>query len=154
MTSDQVDSLAKALGASVVSEDLKELLNRELKKTEIKLLSWLHRRTLPQEILPILVECTEIYIRRKYKTISGSWNNLQGDDLVMVTDDPQVASVSDNGQSVSFTSRFLTSNSAAASASGLDDVMGQYFDILQHYRLVRLAFYLKSEKEAANANPV
>ena len=117
-------------------------LLRELETTKALMLGYLNRVELPPELRPVLIEATELYFLKKYPDYaSGGLESKAGE--------PQIASISDNGQSVSYRSD-TDKVSAKAIASGLDPILGRFWVQLNHWRLVRLAYY---ERKANHENP-
>ena len=101
-------------------------IQRIINHTQAVILRFLRRRDWPEELDTTLADASIAYFMRKYpEYASGSTN--------AAIEAPEIASITDNGQSVSYKSR-SDSISSEAKAAGLDDVLGRYYGILVLYR--------------------
>ncbi len=136
-----LDELKKSLNISDAKFDSQLL--RELEITKAKLLGWLHRVELPTELHPILLEAAALYFQNNFP-------DYLDEDLTVAMkrakDQPEVASIADGRQSISFRS-YAESISAEARSTGLDSVLGRFYDVLHPWRQVRLRYYLDKDEK-------
>lgn len=113
------------LGLSTDTE-FRDRIQRMIDHTQAVILRFLRLDTLPEELTEVLVDAVELYFVQKYPDYASGSKQA-------AIDAQEVASISDNGQSVSYKSA-ADSVSAAAKAAGLDDVLGRYYGTLILYR--------------------
>ena len=119
------DMVVSDLGLPVVNQ-FSDQINRIINSTRAVMLRFLRRRDWPEELDEILCSASVSYFTRKYPDyVSG--------DTTAAAETPEIASISDNGQTVSYRAG-AESVSEAAKAAGLDDVIGRYYGTLILYR--------------------
>ena len=119
------DMVVSDLGLPVVNQ-FADQINRIINSTRAVMLRFLRRRDWPEELDEILCSASVSYFTRKYPDyVSG--------DTTAAAETPEIASISDNGQTVSYRAG-AESVSEAARAAGLDDVIGKYYGTLILYR--------------------
>lgn len=119
------DMVVSDLGLPVVNQ-FSDQINRIINSTRAVMLRFLRRRDWPEELDEILCSASVSYFTRKYPDyVSG--------DTTAAAETPEIASISDNGQTVSYRAG-AESVSEAARAAGLDDVLGRYYGTLILYR--------------------
>lgn len=119
------DMVVSDLGLPVVNQ-FSDHINRIINSTRAVMLRFLRRRDWPEELDEILCSASVSYFTRKYPDyVSG--------DTTAAAETPEIASISDNGQTVSYRAG-AESVSEAAKAAGLDDVIGRYYGTLILYR--------------------
>lgn len=119
------DMVVSDLGLPVVNQ-FSDQINRIINSTRAVMLRFLRRRDWPEELDEILCSASVSYFTRKYPDyVSG--------DTTAAAETPEIASISDNGQTVSYRAG-AESVSEAARAAGLDDVIGRYYGTLILYR--------------------
>lgn len=119
------DMVVSDLGLQVVNQ-FSDQINRIINSTRAVMLRFLRRRDWPEELDEILCSASVSYFTRKYPDyVSG--------DTTAAAETPEIASISDNGQTVSYRAG-AESVSEAARAAGLDDVLGRYYGTLILYR--------------------
>lgn len=119
------DMVVSDLGLPVVNQ-FSEQINRIINSTRAVMLRFLRRRDWPEELEEILCSASVSYFTRKYPDYASG-------DTTAAAELPEIASISDNGQTVSYRSG-AESVSEAARAAGLDDVLGRYYGTLILYR--------------------
>lgn len=119
------DMVVSDLGLPVVNQ-FSEQINRIINSTRAVMLRFLRRRDWPEELEEILCNASVSYFTRKYPDYASG-------DTTAAAETPEIASISDNGQTVSYRSG-AESVSEAARAAGLDDVLGRYYGTLILYR--------------------
>ena len=119
------DMVVSDLGLPVVNQ-FSEQINRIINSTRAVMLRFLRRRDWPEELEEILYSASVSYFTRKYPDYASG-------DTTAAAELPEIASISDNGQTVSYRSG-AESVSEAARAAGLDDVLGRYYGTLILYR--------------------
>lgn len=119
------DMVVSDLGLPVVNSS-SEQINRIINSTRAVMLRFLRRRDWPDELNEILCNASVSYFTRKYPDYASG-------DTTAAAELPEIASISDNGQTVSYRSG-AESVSEAARAAGLDDVIGRYYGTLILYR--------------------
>lgn len=119
------DMVVSDLGLPVVNQ-FSEQINRIINSTRAVMLRFLRRRDWPEELEEILCSASVSYFTRKYPDYASG-------DTTAAAETPEIASISDNGQTVSYRSG-AESVSEAAKAAGLDDVIGRYYGTLILYR--------------------
>lgn len=119
------DMVVSDLGLPVVNPS-SEQINRIINSTRAVMLRFLRRRDWPEELNEILCNASVSYFTRKYPDYASG-------DTTAAAELPEIASISDNGQTVSYRSG-AESVSEAARAAGLDDVLGRYYGTLILYR--------------------
>lgn len=119
------DMVVSDLGLPVVNPS-SEQINRIINSTRAVMLRFLRRRDWPDELNEILCNASVSYFTRKYPDYASG-------DTTAAAELPEIASISDNGQTVSYRSG-AESVSEAARAAGLDDVIGRYYGTLILYR--------------------
>jgi hypothetical protein len=119
------DMVVSDLGLPVVNPS-SEQINRIINSTRAVMLRFLRRRDWPDELNEILCNASVSYFTRKYPDYASG-------DTTAAAELPEIASISDNGQTVSYRSG-AESVSEAARAAGLDDVLGRYYGTLILYR--------------------
>lgn len=119
------DMVVSDLGLPVVNPS-SEQINRIINSTRAVMLRFLRRRDWPDELNEILCNASVSYFTRKYPDYASG-------DTTAAAELPEIASISDNGQTVSYRSG-AESVSEAARATGLDDVLGRYYGTLILYR--------------------
>ena len=119
------DMVVSDLGLPVVNQ-FSEQINRIINSTRAVMLRFLRRRDWPEELEEILCSASVSYFTRKYPDYASG-------DTTAAAETPEIASISDNGQTVSYRSG-AESVSEAARAAGLDDVLGRYYGTLILYR--------------------
>lgn len=119
------DMVVSDLGLPVVNQ-FSEQINRIINSTRAVMLRFLRRRDWPEELEEILCSASVLYFTRKYPDYASG-------DTTAAAETPEIASISDNGQTVSYRAG-AESVSEAARAAGLDDVIGRYYGTLILYR--------------------
>lgn len=119
------DMVVSDLGLPVVNQ-FSDQINRIINSTRAVMLRFLRRRDWPEELDEILCSASVSYFTRKYPDYASG-------DTTAAAEPPEIASISDNGQTVSYRSG-AESVSEAARAAGLDDVLGRYYGTLILYR--------------------
>jgi hypothetical protein len=119
------DMVVSDLGLPVVNQ-FSEQINRIINSTRAVMLRFLRRRDWPEELEEILCSASVSYFTRKYPDYASG-------DTTAAAETPEIASISDNGQTVSYRAG-AESVSEAARAAGLDDVIGRYYGTLILYR--------------------
>lgn len=119
------DMVVSDLGLPVVNQ-FSEQINRIINSTRAVMLRFLRRRDWPEELNEILCSASVSYFTRKYPDYASG-------DTTAAAETPEIASISDNGQTVSYRAG-AESVSEAARAAGLDDVIGRYYGTLILYR--------------------
>ncbi len=119
------DMVVSDLGLPVVNQ-FSDQINRIINSTRAVMLRFLRRRDWPEELDEILCNASVSYFTRKYPDYASG-------DTTAAAELPEIASISDNGQTVSYRSG-AESVSEAARAAGLDDVLGRYYGTLILYR--------------------
>ena len=119
------DMVVSDLGLPVVNQ-FSDQINRIINSTRAVMLRFLRRRDWPEELDEILCSASVSYFTRKYPDYASG-------DTTAAAETPEIASISDNGQTVSYRSG-AESVSEAARAAGLDDVIGRYYGTLILYR--------------------
>lgn len=119
------DMVVSDLGLPVVNQ-FSDQINRIINSTRAVMLRFLRRRDWPEELDEILCSASVSYFTRKYPDYASG-------DTTAAAELPEIASISDNGQTVSYRSG-AESVSEAARAAGLDDVLGRYYGTLILYR--------------------
>lgn len=119
------DMVVSDLGLPVVNQ-FSEQINRIINSTRAVMLRFLRRRDWPEELDEILCSASVSYFTRKYPDYASG-------DTTAAAETPEIASISDNGQTVSYRAG-AESVSEAARAAGLDDVIGRYYGTLILYR--------------------
>lgn len=119
------DMVVSDLGLPVVNQ-FSEQINRIINSTRAVMLRFLRRRDWPEELEEILCSASVSYFTRKYPDYASG-------DTTAAAEMPEIASISDNGQTVSYRAG-AESVSEAARAAGLDDVIGRYYGTLILYR--------------------
>ena len=119
------DMVVSDLGLPVVNQ-FADQINRIINSTRAVMLRFLRRRDWPEELDEILCSASVSYFTRKYPDYASG-------DTTAAAEPPEIASISDNGQTVSYRSG-AESVSEAAKAAGLDDVIGRYYGTLILYR--------------------
>ena len=119
------DMVVSDLGLPVVNPS-SEQINRIINSTRAVMLRFLRRRDWPEELNEILCNASVSYFTRKYPDYASG-------DTTAAAELPEIASISDNGQTVSYRAG-AESVSEAARAAGLDDVIGRYYGTLILYR--------------------
>lgn len=119
------DMVVSDLGLPVVNPS-SEQINRIINSTRAVMLRFLRRRDWPEELDEILCSASVSYFTRKYPDYASG-------DTTAAAEPPEIASISDNGQTVSYRAG-AESVSEAARAAGLDDVLGRYYGTLILYR--------------------
>lgn len=119
------DMVVSDLGLPVVNQ-FADQINRIINSTRAVMLRFLRRRDWPEELDEILCSASVSYFTRKYPDYASG-------DTTAAAELPEIASISDNGQTVSYRSG-AESVSEAARAAGLDDVLGRYYGTLILYR--------------------
>ena len=119
------DMVVSDLGLPVVNQ-FSDQINRIINSTRAVMLRFLRRREWPEELNEILCSASVSYFTRKYPDYASG-------DTTAAAELPEIASISDNGQTVSYRSG-AESVSEAARAAGLDDVLGRYYGTLILYR--------------------
>ena len=119
------DMVVSDLGLPVVNQ-FSEQINRIINSTRAVMLRFLRRRDWPEELEEILCNASVSYFTRKYPDYASG-------DTTAAAELPEIASISDNGQTVSYRSG-AESVSEAARAAGLDVVIGRYYGSLILYR--------------------
>ena len=119
------DMVVSDLGLPVVNQ-FSEQINRIINSTRAVMLRFLRRRDWPEELEEILCSASVSYFTRKYPDYASG-------DTTAAAETPEIASISDNGQTVSYRAG-TESVSGAAKAAGLDDVIGRYYGTLILYR--------------------
>lgn len=119
------DMVVSDLGLPVVNQ-FSEQINRIINSTRAVMLRFLRRRDWPEELEEILCSASVSYFTRKYPDYASG-------DTTAAAEPPEIASISDNGQTVSYRAG-AESVSEAARAAGLDDVIGKYYGTLILYR--------------------
>lgn len=119
------DMVVSDLGLPVVNQ-FSEQINRIINSTRAVMLRFLRRRDWPEELDEILCSASVSYFTRKYPDYASG-------DTTAAAEPPEIASISDNGQTVSYRAG-AESVSEAARAAGLDDVIGRYYGTLILYR--------------------
>lgn len=119
------DMVVSDLGLPVVNQ-FSDQINRIINSTRAVMLRFLRRRDWPEELDEILCNASVSYFLRKYPDYTSG-------DTTAAAEMPEIASISDNGQTVSYRSG-AESVSEAAKAAGLDDVIGRYYGTLILYR--------------------
>ena len=119
------DMVVSDLGLPVVNQ-FADQINRIINSTRAVMLRFLRRRDWPEELDEILCSASVSYFTRKYPDYASG-------DTTAAAEPPEIASISDNGQTVSYRSG-AESVSEAARAAGLDDVLGRYYGTLILYR--------------------
>ena len=119
------DMVVSDLGLPVVNQ-FADQINRIINSTRAVMLRFLRRRDWPEELDEILCSASVSYFTRKYPDYASG-------DTTAAAETPEIASISDNGQTVSYRAG-AESVSEAARAAGLDDVIGRYYGTLILYR--------------------
>ena len=119
------DMVVSDLGLPVVNQ-FSDQINRIINSTRAVMLRFLRRRDWPEELEEILCSASVSYFTRKYPDYASG-------DTTAAAETPEIASISDNGQTVSYRAG-AESVSEAARAAGLDDVIGRYYGTLILYR--------------------
>ena len=119
------DMVVSDLGLPVVNQ-FSEQINLIINSTRAVMLRFLRRRDWPEELEEILCSASVSYFTRKYPDYASG-------DTTAAAETPEIASISDNGQTVSYRAG-AESVSEAARAAGLDDVIGRYYGTLILYR--------------------
>lgn len=119
------DMVVSDLGLPVVNQ-FSDQINRIINSTRAVMLRFLRRRDWPEELDEILCSASVSYFTRKYPDYASG-------DTTAAAETPEIASISDNGQTVSYRAG-AESVSEAARAAGLDDVIGRYYGTLILYR--------------------
>lgn len=119
------DMVVSDLGLPVVNQ-FSDQINRIINSTRAVMLRFLRRRDWPAELDEILCSASVSYFTRKYPDYASG-------DTTAAAEAPEIASISDNGQTVSYRAG-AESVSEAAKAAGLDDVIGRYYGTLILYR--------------------
>ena len=119
------DMVVSDLGLPVVNQ-FSDQINRIINSTRAFMLRFLRRRDWPEEPDEILCSASVSYFTRKYPDYASG-------DTTAAAETPEIASISDNGQTVSYRAG-AESVSEAARAAGLDDVIGRYYGTLILYR--------------------
>lgn len=119
------DMVVSDLGLPVVNQ-FSDQINRIINSTRAVMLRFLRRRDWPEELDEILCSASVSYFTRKYPDYASG-------DTTAAAETPEIASISDNGQTVSYRAG-AESVSEAAKAAGLDDVIGRYYGTLILYR--------------------
>ena len=119
------DMVVSDLGLPVVNQ-FSDHINRIINSTRAVMLRFLRRRDWPEELEEILCSASVSYFTRKYPDYASG-------DTTAAAETPEIASISDNGQTVSYRAG-AESVSEAARAAGLDDVIGRYYGTLILYR--------------------
>lgn len=119
------DMVVSDLGLPVVNQ-FSDHINRIINSTRAVMLRFLRRRDWPEELDEILCSASVSYFTRKYPDYASG-------DTTAAAEPPEIASISDNGQTVSYRAG-AESVSEAARAAGLDDVIGRYYGTLILYR--------------------
>lgn len=119
------DMVVSDLGLPVVNQ-FADQINRIINSTRAVMLRFLRRRDWPEELDEILCSASVSYFTRKYPDYASG-------DTTAAAEPPEIASISDNGQTVSYRAG-AESVSEAARAAGLDDVIGRYYGTLILYR--------------------
>jgi hypothetical protein len=119
------DMVVSDLGLPVVNQ-FSDQINRIINSTRAVMLRFLRRRDWPEELDEILCSASVSYFTRKYPDYASG-------DTTAAAEPPEIASISDNGQTVSYRAG-AESVSEAARAAGLDDVIGRYYGTLILYR--------------------
>lgn len=119
------DMVVSDLGLPVVNQ-FADQINRIINSTRAVMLRFLRRRDWPEELDEILCSASVSYFTRKYPDYASG-------DTTAAAETPEIASISDNGQTVSYRAG-AESVSEAARAAGLDDVIGKYYGTLILYR--------------------
>ena len=119
------DMVVSDLGLPVVNQ-FSDQINRIINSTRAVMLRFLRRRDWPEELDEILCSASVSYSTRKYPDYASG-------DTTAAAETPEIASISDNGQTVSYRAG-AESVSEAARAAGLDDVLGRYYGTLILYR--------------------
>nr|DAS44520.1 MAG TPA: hypothetical protein [Caudoviricetes sp.] len=119
------DMVVSDLGLPVVNQ-FADQINRIINSTRAVMLRFLRRRDWPEELDEILCSASVSYFTRKYPDYASG-------DTTAAAEPPEIASISDNGQTVSYRAG-AESVSEAARAAGLDDVIGKYYGTLILYR--------------------
>lgn len=119
------DMVVSDLGLPVVNQ-FADQINRIINSTRAVMLRFLRRRDWPEELEEILCSASVSYFTRKYPDYASG-------DTTAAAETPEIASISDNGQTVSYRAG-AESVSEAARAAGLDDVIGRYYGTLILYR--------------------
>lgn len=119
------DMVVSDLGLPVVNQ-FSDHINRIINSTRAVMLRFLRRRDWPEELDEILCSASVSYFTRKYPDYASG-------DTTAAAEPPEIASISDNGQTVSYRAG-AESVSEAARAAGLDDVIGKYYGTLILYR--------------------
>lgn len=119
------DMVVSDLGLPVVNQ-FSDQINRIINSTRAVMLRFLRRRDWPEELDEILCSASVSYFTRKYPDYASG-------DTTAAAETPEIASISDNGQTVSYRAG-AESVSEAARAAGLDDVLGRYYGTLILYR--------------------
>ena len=119
------DMVVSDLGLPVVNQ-FSDQINRIINSTRAVMLRFLRRRDWPEELDEILCSASVSYFTRKYPDYASG-------DTTAAAEPPEIASISDNGQTVSYRAG-AESVSEAARAAGLDDVLGRYYGTLILYR--------------------
>ena len=119
------DMVVSDLGLPVVNQ-FADQINRIINSTRAVMLRFLRRRDWPEELEEILCSASVSYFTRKYPDYASG-------DTTAAAEPPEIASISDNGQTVSYRAG-AESVSEAARAAGLDDVIGKYYGTLILYR--------------------
>nr|DAJ70352.1 MAG TPA: hypothetical protein [Caudoviricetes sp.] len=119
------DMVVSDLGLPVVNQ-FSDHINRIINSTRAVMLRFLRRRDWPEELDEILCSASVSYFTRKYPDYASG-------DTTAAAETPEIASISDNGQTVSYRAG-AESVSEAARAAGLDDVIGRYYGTLILYR--------------------
>lgn len=119
------DMVVSDLGLPVVNQ-FSDQINRIINSTRAVMLRFLRRRDWPEELDEILCSASVSYFTRKYPDYASG-------DTTAAAETPEIASISDNGQTVSYRAG-AESVSDTARAAGLDDVIGRYYGTLILYR--------------------
>ena len=119
------DMVVSDLGLPVVNQ-FADQINRIINSTRAVMLRFLRRRDWPEELDEILCSASVSYFTRKYPDYASG-------DTTAAAEPPEIASIRDNGQTVSYRAG-AESVSEAARAAGLDDVIGRYYGTLILYR--------------------
>ncbi len=105
----------------------KDRIQRIINHTQAVILRFLRRDTLPVELTEVLAEASKIYFVRKYPEYAKE--TLKAEEV----DVQEIASISDQGQSISYRTASDSEN-AVAKEAGLDDVLGRFYGKLISYR--------------------
>ena len=101
----------------------KDNIQRIIDSTEAVILRYLRRQELPEDLTEVLVNASVNYFLQKYPSYKSGVDTVQNN--------PKIASISDNGQSISYAPDDI---SQGAKNAGFDSILGQYYGVLVLYR--------------------